>query len=156
MELSKQQKGCWNFWILQHPFSIIIEQLDENLAGHRLFEQHHQPISSYNRTTRSQQEASPVAQMIKNLPAMRETQVWSLGQEYLLGKGMATHSNILAWRVTGTEEPSGLYPIGSQRIGHDLLTLSLFISNKSRIHIHFTCICVDQSRPYFGPQNKFL
>ena len=52
--------------------------------------------------------ASPVAQMVKNLPAMQETWVQSLGQEDPLEKGMATHSNILAWRIPGTEEPHGL------------------------------------------------
>ena len=46
--------------------------------------------------------------MIKSLPAMQETQVQSLGQEDPLGKGMATHSSILAWTVPWTEEPGGL------------------------------------------------
>ena len=52
--------------------------------------------------------ASLVAQMIKNLPAMLETQVQSLGQEDPLGEGMATHSSILAWRIPWTEEPGRL------------------------------------------------
>ena len=47
--------------------------------------------------------------MVRNLPAIRETQVRSLGREDALEKGMATHSNILAWRITWTEEPRGLY-----------------------------------------------
>ena len=49
-----------------------------------------------------------MSQMVKNLPAMKETQVLSLGQEDPLEKGMATHSNILAWRITWTEEPDVL------------------------------------------------
>ena len=49
-----------------------------------------------------------VAQMVKNLPAMQDSQVQSLGQENPLEKGMVTHSNILAWRSSGTEEPGGL------------------------------------------------
>ena len=49
-----------------------------------------------------------VAKMVKNLPAMQETQVPSLGQEDPLDRGMATHSSILAWRVAWTEEPGGL------------------------------------------------
>ena len=61
----------------------------------------------------------PVAQMIKNPPAMQETQVRSLGQEDPLKKEMATHSSILAWRILGTEEPGGLQSIGLQRIGHN-------------------------------------
>ena len=47
-----------------------------------------------------------VAQMVKNPPAMRKTQVWSLGQEDPLEKAMSTHSNILAWRIPWTEEYS--------------------------------------------------
>ena len=46
-------------------------------------------------------------------------QVCSLGQEDPLGDGMATHSSILAWRISWTEGPGGLQPTGSQRIGHD-------------------------------------
>ena len=56
--------------------------------------------------------ASLVAQIVKNLPAMRETQVQSLGWEDLLEEGMATHSSILAWRIPWTEEPGGYSPWG--------------------------------------------
>ena len=52
--------------------------------------------------------ASPLAQTIKILPAVQETWIQSLGQEDPLEKGMATHSNILAWRIPGTEELGGL------------------------------------------------
>ena len=58
--------------------------------------------------------ASLVAQMVKNLLAMQETRVQSLGQEDSLEKGMATHSGILTWRIPWTEEPRGLQSIGSQ------------------------------------------
>ena len=61
--------------------------------------------------------ASQVAQMVKNLSAMWETQVRSLGQEDPLEKDMATHSSILAWRIPWTEEPSGLQSMGSQKVG---------------------------------------
>ena len=61
----------------------------------------------------------PVAQMVKNLPAMQETQVQSLGQEDPLDKRTATHSNILAWRIPWTEEPGGLQSMESQRVGHN-------------------------------------
>ena len=63
--------------------------------------------------------ASLVAQMVKNLPAMQETQAQFLGWEDPLEKGMATHSGVLAWRIPWTEEPGGLQPMGSQRVGHD-------------------------------------
>ena len=55
--------------------------------------------------------------MVKNLPAMQETWVQSQGQEDPLENGMATHSNILAWRIPRTEEPGGLQTMGSQRVG---------------------------------------
>ena len=60
-----------------------------------------------------------VAQRLKHLPAMRETLVWSLGQENPLEKKMATHSSILAWIIPWMEEPGGLQSTGSQRVGHD-------------------------------------
>ena len=58
--------------------------------------------------------ASPVAQIVMNLPAMQETQVQNLGQEDLLEKGMATHSSILAWSTPWTEEPGELQSMESQ------------------------------------------
>ena len=63
--------------------------------------------------------ASLVAQMVKNLPAMQETQVQSQGWEDSLEKGTATHSSILAWRTLWIEEPGWLQSIGLQRVGHD-------------------------------------
>jgi len=60
-----------------------------------------------------------VPQMVKNLPAMQETWVRSLGQEDPLGKGMATHINILAWEIPWTGEPGGLQSMGLQRIRYD-------------------------------------
>ena len=57
--------------------------------------------------------------MVKNLPAMQETWVRSLGQEDLLEKEMATHSSILARRNPWTEEPGGLQSMGSQRVRHN-------------------------------------
>ena len=60
-----------------------------------------------------------MAQMVKNLPAVQETQVLSLGWEDPLEKEMATHSSILAWRIPRTAEPGGLPSMGSHRVGHD-------------------------------------
>ena len=56
--------------------------------------------------------------MVKNPPVMQKTQVPSLGREDLLEEGMATHSSVLAWRISWTEEPGGLQSMGSQRVGH--------------------------------------
>ena len=61
----------------------------------------------------------PVAQMVKNLPAMQETWVRSLGQVDPLEKGLAIHFSVLAWRIPWTEEPDGLQFVGLQRVGHD-------------------------------------
>ena len=63
--------------------------------------------------------ASLVAQMVKNLPAMQETQVRSLGWEDLLETGMVTHSSILDWGISWTEEPGGLQSMGLKRVRHD-------------------------------------
>ena len=63
--------------------------------------------------------ASLVAQMVKNLPAMQETQVQSLGREDPLENGMATHSSILVWRIPWIEEPGGPQSTGSQTAGYD-------------------------------------
>ena len=60
-----------------------------------------------------------VAQTVKRLPAMQETQIRSLGQESPLEKEMATHSSILVWEIPWTEEPDGLQSMGSLRVGHD-------------------------------------
>ena len=60
-----------------------------------------------------------MAQTVKCLPAMQETQVRSLGREDPLEKEMAIHSSTLAWKIPWTEESGGLQSMGSQRVGHD-------------------------------------
>ena len=72
-----------------------------------------------------------VTQTLKNLPAVQETQVWSLGWEDPLKKGMTIHSSILSWRIPQTEEPGGLQSMGLQRVGHDRAT---------HTHTHECCI----------------
>ena len=67
-------------------------------------------------------EGFPGSSVVKNLPAVQESQetwVWSQGQEDLLEEKMATHSSALAWRVPCTEDPGGLWSMGSERVGHD-------------------------------------
>ena len=66
--------------------------------------------------------ASLVAQSVKNLPVVQETQVQFLGWEDPLEKEMATHSSILAWKISWTEEPDGLQSRGLQRVEHDWVT----------------------------------
>ena len=57
-----------------------------------------------------------MVQMVKNLPAVQETQVQSLGREDPLERGIATHSSVLAWRIPWTEEPSGLQSMGLKEL----------------------------------------
>ena len=60
-----------------------------------------------------------MAQLVKNLPATQETQFWSLGWEDPLEEGMATHSNVLAWRIPWTEEDGELQSTGLQGVRRD-------------------------------------
>ena len=68
---------------------------------------------------------SLMAQTVKNLTAMQEAQVWSLGQEDHLEKEMATHFSVLAWRIPWVEKLGGLQSRGSQRVGHNSATNTL-------------------------------
>ena len=72
-----------------------------------------------NQQVRKHTRASLVAQLVKNLPAVQETQVQSLGWDDPLEKEIASHSSILAWKISWTEEPGGLQSMGLQRVGHD-------------------------------------
>ena len=74
-----------------------------------------------------------MTQLAKNLPAVQETWVQSLGWEDPLEKGMVTHSIILAWRIPWMEEPGGLQSVGSQRVGYDE-QLSLLFKKHSKWH----------------------
>ena len=83
--------------------------------------------------------------MVKNLPAMQETQVQSLGWENPPEKGMTTYSSILARKIPGTEEPGGLQSMGSQRVRHDQVTdtfswyaaFSYWLISLSHMHLSF-------------------
>ena len=67
--------------------------------------------------------------MVKNLPAMQETWVWSLDQEDSLKKGMASYFSILGWRILQTEEPDRLQSMGSQKVGHHWATNASTLSS---------------------------
>ena len=79
-------------------------------------------------------ETSLVAQMVKHLSTMRETQVQSLGGEDLLEKEMATHFSILAWKIPWMEEPDMLQSKGLQRVGHDWVTSLTYL-----LFLHVFC-----------------
>ena len=89
--------------------------------------------------------ASPVAQMVKNLPAMQETWARSLGREDPLEKKMAIHSSILAWRIPWTEDPGGLQSIGLQRVWHNWVT-------NTHTHILYTHTYTHTHIQYFNMQ----
>ena len=87
-------------------FSQCVQRLH---IGGKIYTTENQQMRAWFAVSLSAKSAVLVTQMVKNLPAMRETQVQSLGWEDPLEKGMATHSNILAWRIPWTEEPGRLY-----------------------------------------------
>ena len=76
-----------------------------------------------------------MAQFIKNLPAVQETQVQSQGWEDLLEMGIVAQSSILAWRILWTEEPGGLQSVGSHRVGYDCAT-NVFISSSYTVWLN--------------------
>ena len=92
-----------------------------------------------------------VVPTVKNLPAMQETWVRSLGQEDSLEKGMANHSSILAWRIPGTEEPGGLQSMGVVELDtteqltppmKQMMTSSKIVSSVCSVHfVSFCSIC---------------
>ena len=87
------------------------------------------------------EDPSLVAQTVKNLPAMQETQVRSLGQKDPLEKKMATHSSVLAWKIPWTEEPGGLQSMG----------LKMFDRTEQLILYTFTVMLGED-----GPQIQWL
>ena len=80
--------------------------------------------------------ASLVAQTVKNLPAVQETQTWSLHQEDPLEKGIISHSSILARRISCTEQSDGLQSTGLQRVRHDWVTNTYLLYTHKHTHIY--------------------
>ena len=93
-QLRSRIKLCWNSQVFEwrSNYVLILE----------------------NQSFQCDHRASLEAETLKNLPAMQETQVWSLGQEDHLEEGIATHSSILAWNFLWAERPGGLQSMGSQ------------------------------------------
>ena len=89
-----------------------------------------------------------VAQTVKNLPAVWEIQVSSLGREDPLEEGMASHSSILAWSISWTEEPGGLQSVGSQKSRTNTSTFqSLSITDSETKRINYILKSFDKSLP---------
>ena len=139
--LECESAGTW-LWKLRYPglsgTSSQLLALHTSSAG-RAQNQEFQDWDPYNsnsnRSLRRQKDltfkwqltmqviwASLVAQMVKSLPAVWETQVWSLGQKEPIVKEMETHSSIRAWKIPCMEEPGRLQSMGSQKIRHDWAT----------------------------------
>ena len=89
-------------------------------------------LTSSLSTQQPDSRAALVAQLVKNLPDVQETWVWSLGWEDPLEKRMATHCSILSWRIPWRQEPGGLQFMGSQRVRDDWMTNSLTLGSKRR------------------------
>ena len=113
-----RHKKIYTVWLHLHKASqvaLVVKNPPVNAGDIR-------EVASIPGSGRSPEEGNSnphlVAQMVKNLPAIRDTWVWSLGWEDPLEKEMATHSSILAWRIPWREQPGGLQSIGSQRVGH--------------------------------------
>ena len=77
----------------------------------------------------------PCGSAVKNLPANQKTQISSLGWEDVLEEGLATHSRILAWRISWTEEPDGLQFMGLQQVGHDRTSMCMYMITQ-----HVSCV----------------
>ena len=95
--------------------------------------------------------ASVVAQMVKSLPAMQETRVWSLGWGDPLEKEMATHFSVFAWKISRMEEPGRLRSRGSQRVRHDSATNTFTTGLLSESWFSSGQQCVQVKTPYFPP-----
>ena len=113
----------WNI-----PMNIIIKSIDRYVSilskTGKTIEERKMKVNSFG------------AQTIRNLSAMWETQVRSLGWEVPLEKGMAPQSSILAWRIPWTEEPSRLQSMGSQRVGHDWVTNTCYVLVRRKVDYH--------------------
>ena len=79
-----------------------------------------------------------MAHLVKNLPAVQETQVWFLGQEDPLEKETATHFSILAWEIPWTVEPGSLQSKGLQKVGHDWVTKQTHMEYRKNFYVYFT------------------
>ena len=101
-------RGSW--WATVHGVTRV---------GHKLVTKPPHTNTHTHTHTHTHTEASLVAQTVKNLPAMEETQAQSLSQEDPLEKGMAIYFSILAWRIPCTEKPDGLQSMASQRVRYN-------------------------------------
>ena len=143
-----------NFWAVITPFKDILtlqSQVFKNVVEHKIILKIREFYlkSPYNL---SHKRAAFVVQMVKNPPAMQETQVRSLGQEESLVKGMAIHSSILAWRIPWREKPGGLQSIGLQRVRLDCH----FLSHKKTLEIWFMALILLVTERHPSLNNAYI
>ena len=100
-------------------------EVDESPGGLKIAGRNISNLRYADDITLMAEKASLMAQTVKRLPTMQETQVQSLGWEDPLQKEMATHSSVLALRIPGTGEPDGLPSVGSHRVGYDWSDLAV-------------------------------
>ena len=125
--------------------SVLWEELDKNnclIQG--LKEESDEPCHSW---------ASLKPQMVKNLHAVQETWVLSLGQEDPLQKGMATHSSILAWKIPWREEPGRLHSLGSQSVWLNHVTKNTAAVRQPNDQIPFSFSEEERNALWVFPQN---
>ena len=117
MGFSRQE--CWSGLPFPPPGDLPPGIKSESLMSPALAGGFFTTSATWEISTYKQAKASLVAQMVKRLPTMWQTQVQSLGWEDPLEKEMATHSSALAWKIPWTKEPGRLQSMGSQRVRHD-------------------------------------
>ena len=126
---------CWSYmWLTLHVCSVTSDSMDCSSLGSSVHGITLARILEWVAISFSRGSGFPGSSALQRLPAMRETWVWSLGQEDPLEKEMETHSSILAWRIPWMEEPGGLQYTGLQRVRHNWATSFHFIS------LHFTSL----------------
>ena len=145
---SKLKKPCRCFGMCSPNWYISHRRVSEtSLRAVCPFLKHHTGKLSYPQSITEfrnelvSQWASPVAQTVKNLPAVQETQVQSLGWEDSLEKGMATHSSILDCKIPWTEEPGRLQSMGLQRVRHDWALTHTHTHTHTQTHTHAHTQC---------------
>ena len=108
-----EEKCQWDkYYSKKQGFSTLIHSFSSIFSVFFLWKQQFKSVMVLVLLVGCFHNSSLVVQMVKNLPEMQETWVWSLGWEDPLEKGMATHSSILAWRIPWTKEPGGLQSMG--------------------------------------------
>ena len=126
------------FWLFYNSHGLCLRFSLALSEGDRFWQATYLATELHSFHSKERDWASLVVQMVKNLPAVQEIQVRSLGWEDSLEKGMAIYSRTLAWKVLWIEAPGGLKSKGLQRVGHDWVTNTHI--HKERDHVLFNAV----------------